>query len=295
MALSCGRRFCHPAPIHACKRVVGEIVAQVKQQESPFGQILKGWRATRGFSQLGLALEAGISARHISFVETGRSQPSRDLIIHLSDALRIPHRERNMLLLAAGFAPIYTETDLSSDELKNHRRVIHLILKGYEPFGAVAFDRTWNVLMSNSGFQATLDLLGLNETNPEVCGNVLKLLFSPDGLRPHIVNWDEVGYHLIQRVHREAIDGGEEGRELLNALLETCDIPSPWRLIDVSKSLELMVPLHLCIGGVDMRFFTTITTLGTPQDITLQELRIEAFLPADRETEMLIRGQNEAV
>jgi len=263
-------------------------MSQVAPLEPSIGHILKGWRAKRSLSQLALSLEAGISARHISFVETGRSRPSRELVVQLSDALAIPYRERNMLFLAAGFAPIYTETNFDADDLKSHRRLIEMILKRYEPFGAVAIDRGWNILLSNSGFQTTLDLLGLPERHPEICGNILKLLFSPDGLRPHIVNWHEVGHNLFQRAQREAIEGGRATKQLLADIIKTCDIPSPWHLIDMSKPLELMVPLHMRISGMDLRFFTTITTLGTPQDITLQELRIEAFLPADEETETLI-------
>ncbi|MBV1887359.1 MAG: helix-turn-helix domain-containing protein [Parvibaculaceae bacterium] len=265
-------------------------MSQAKPLETPIGQILKGWRAKRHLSQLALSLEAGVSARHISFVETGRSRPSRELVVQLADALLIPYRDRNMLFLAAGFAPIYTETNFNSDDLKTHRRLIEMILKRYEPFGAVAVDRAWNILLSNSGFQSTLDLLELPQTHPEICGNILKLLFSPDGLRPHIVNWHEVGHHLYQRAHREAIEGGSEAQKTLKEISETCDIPSPWHLVDISKPLELMVPLHMRIDGMDLRFYTTITTLGTPQDITLQELRIEAFLPADTETETLIEG-----
>lgn len=267
-------------------------MSQVKRAESTsaFGQLLKRWRAARGLSQLALAVEAEVSSRHLSFVETGRSQPSRELVIQLAEALEIPLRERNQLLLAAGFAPLYRETGLDAPEMDHYRHVIEMILTGYEPFGAVALDRNWEILKANDAYWRAMAALGIDQA-PEAAGNILKLLFSPHGLRPHIANWDEVAYHLVQRVHREAIDQGDDSRarELLDTLLRSEEVPPPWRLLDVQKPLELMVPVHLRVGDADLRMLTTITTLGTPLDVTLQELRIEAFLPADAPSEALMR------
>jgi len=267
-------------------------MAQAQQIESNFGQLLKGWRAARGISQLGLSAEAGISSRHLSFIETGRSQPSREMVLHLAEVLEVPLRERNSLLLSAGFAPFFRETQLDAPEMEHYRHIISMLLAAHEPFGAVALDRNWHILMANDAYRRVIQALGISDEGEPVSDNILKLLFSPKGLRPHVMNWDEVGYHMIQRVHREAMEAGagSEQSRLLQSLLRTEDIPSRWRVLDLQSRPPLMVPVHLNVGGADVRLFTTITTLGTPLDITLQELRIEALMPADRETEALFRA-----
>lgn len=263
-------------------------MAEPLKRDNPFGNLLTHWRLARGLSQLRLATEADISSRHLSFLETGRSQPSREMVLHLSDALEIPLRERNSLLLAAGFAPQFAETDLDDPEMAHVRHILELMLGGYNPFGAIAVDRAWDVVLANRSFERLMALM-----NVEGCSgsNILELLFSPEGIRPYIANWDEVGYHLIQRVHREALDSGNrpEAQDLLNSLLSRAGVPQLWRMLDVQSVPDLLVPVHLRAGGADLRLFTAITTLGTPQDVTLQELRIEAFLPADPDTEMQLR------
>ena len=269
-------------------------MANPQRNESPVGQLIKSWRGVRRLSQLALALEAEISARHLSFIETGRSQPSREMVLQVAEALDVPLREKNSFLLAAGYAPLYHETDLDAPEMSRYRHVIEMILKGYEPFFAVALDRYWNVLLANEGFSRFLQIFNLPVQDEPI--NLLTMLFSDDGLRHHIRNWDEIGYQMIQRVHREAIDesSGTQSRELLQSLLGARGIPKPWNFLDVQRPQDLMLPVHINLGGVDLHYVSTITTLGTPQDITLQELRIEAFMPADEATEIATRGLADA-
>lgn len=268
-------------------------MAEPLRRDCPFGNLLTRWRLARGLSQLRLATEASISSRHLSFLETGRSQPSREMVLHLADALEVPLRERNSLLLAAGYAPQFAETALEDPEMAHVRHILDLMLTGYEPFGAVAVDRAWDIVLANSSFARLMRLMGIEDSEGS---NILELLFSPEGLRPFIANWDEVGYHLIQRVHREALDAGNrpEAHDLLQSLLSRAGVPQLWRMLDVQSVPDLLVPVHLRAGDVDLRLFTAITTLGTPQDVTLQELRIEALLPADPASEAVLRSLAQA-
>lgn len=262
---------------------------QKHRLSSPFGQLIKRWRAVKGLSQLELAHDAGISARHLCFVETGRSQPSREIVLQLADALSVPLREKNGFLLAAGYAPAYRETDFDAPEMDHFRHVIEMLLKGFEPYGAVALDRHWNILLGNRGFWRSLEVLGLDLADEPA--NLLEILFTDEGLKSKIRNWNEVGYHIVQRLHREAIAEGRDSRSvsLLQSILETKGIPKPWYLLDVEKPPQLVIPVHMAAKGRNLKFVTAITTLGTPQDVTLQELRIETFLPADEETERYVR------
>mgnify|MGYP001773535595 FL=1 len=258
---------------------------------SAIGKYLKNWRTTRRMSQLDLACEADISARHLSFIETGRAEPSREMVITLSEALEIPLRDRNALLLAAGYAPLYSETDIDAPEMAHIRTVIDFMLESYNPYGAVALDAHWNVLKSNRAYDKLAETFfpGLSGA-PGERPNMLRQIFSDEGMRPYIANWDEVAYYMIQRMHREAMHAqvGDPTMQLLEDLLKRDDVPRRWHLFDVSAPAELLIPVHLKIGDLNARLFSVITMLGTPQDITLQELRIEAFMPADEETRRVI-------
>lgn len=262
-----------------------------KKPVSPFGRLLKQWRSVRRMSQLELALEAGISARHVSFVETGRSRPSREMVMLLAEVLSVPLRERNTLLESAGYARYYRETGLSAPELAQVRRVIEFILERHEPYSAVAIDRRWNVLMANRSHERMLDHLLSDRSLPaNTAGNLLRLTFDPDGLRPRIVNWEEVARALVDRVHRE-IGGSpdEESEALLEELLSYPGVPERWRVPDLTRPPPMVIPIRLRAGDSQLALFSAITTLGTAQDVTLRELRIEAFFPADETTERAIR------
>jgi transcriptional regulator with XRE-family HTH domain len=263
---------------------------------STFGTLLREWRRRRRRSQLALSLEAEVSARHLSFLETGRTGPSREMVLHLSSALDVPLRERNRLLQAAGYAPAYRETGLSDPAMAHMVGALRLILKHHEPFAARAMDRHWNLVMVNEAYLRALALLfgapcplAAYDVLPEPRINVLRVLFDPDGLRPHVVNWDEVARDVLARVGREAaLDGDGETRALLADLVRASGMPAANELVPDPQAL--VIPLELRMGGQRVRFITTIATLGAPQDITLAELRIEAFHPADADSEATVRA-----
>jgi len=261
----------------------------MNQMTAPFGDMMKRWRTSRRLSQLDLALNAQVSARHLSFIETGRAKPSRQMVIQLAEALDVPLRDRNALLQAAGFAPIYRETALDAPEMAHMKSVLQFILERHEPYGAVVLDRHWNILMSNQAMGRFAPFIedpasGGNPTN------VMRLTFHPRGFRPYIVNWPEVAAPLLQRLQREAAASWADtgSSDLLREMLSYPGVQQDWANADVERS-SLLLPVHLKKGDVEVKLFTSIATLGTAQDITLHELRIETFFPADKASETLIR------
>ena len=260
--------------------------------ESAFGPLLRQWRARRRMSQLDLAAEAEISSRHLSFIETGRAGPSREMVRLLAQVLDVPLRDRNALLTAAGYAPIYRETRLEAPAMAQARRALDFILRQQEPYPALVLDRHWNVLDVNEGSarvqQAFLDSAAVAELGPP---NAMRLMFHPRAFRPHIVNWEATAASLIQWLHRDALSGfaDSETRALLQELLSYPDVPRHWRTLDVEASTAPFLPIEFSKDELSLRYFTTLTSLGTPHDITLQELRIECFFPADEATESASR------
>lgn len=256
--------------------------------ESTFGRLLRQWRARRRMSQLDLALEAGISSRHVSFIETGRAQPSREMILRLAHVLDMPLRDRNDLLTVAGYAPIYCETGLDAPAMAQVRRALDFILRQQEPYPALVLNRHWNVLKVNEGSARVqayfLDQMAVAELGPP---NAMRLMFHPRAFRPYIVNWEATAASLIQWLHRDAVNGfgDAETRSLLEELLSYPDVPRHWQTLDLDASTAPFLPIQFRKAEFDLRFFTTLTSLGTPHDITLQELRIESFFPADEATE----------
>jgi transcriptional regulator with XRE-family HTH domain len=260
---------------------------------SGFGALLRRWRERRRLSQLDLATDAEISTRHLSFIETGRAQPSREMVLLLARALDVPLRDRNDLLVAAGYAAMYRETGLDAPAMAQARRALDFILRQQEPYPALVLDRHWNVLEVNRGsarFQAAfLDPAAVAEIGPP---NAMRLMFHPRALRPHVLNWEAAAASLIQWLHRDVISGfgGAPARALLDELLAYPDVPRQWRTLDVDASTAPFLPIEFRKGDLTLRYFTTLTTLGTPHDITLQELRIESFFPADEATEARSRA-----
>jgi transcriptional regulator with XRE-family HTH domain len=253
---------------------------------SAVGELLKQWRRIRRKSQLDLALDARVTQRHVSFVETGRANPSREMLLTLADALDIPFRARNDLFLAAGYAPVYRETNLEDEEMSLARFALDRILEQHEPFPAVVMDRRWNLVRTNRGAERLFgSLIDLGAIPPPA--NVLRLMFDPRWIRPAIANWQDVAHALIQRVHREAVGGVPEPQtlELLEELLGAPGVPADWRQVDVALPLTPVIPIEFRAAGETLRYFSMVTTLGTPVDITLQELRIESFFPGDASTE----------
>lgn len=261
------------------------------QYFSDFAAALRYWRGKRGISQLRLSLDSGISQRHLSFLETGRAQPGRDLIIKLGIVLDIPLRQRNAMLLAAGFAPAYRERALGDPELDAVKQALDFMLAQQAPYPALVVDRLWNLVMHNEPAARMMRwFLGMpaDTTIPRDGSlNVLKLMLDPDGLRRYLANWEDVCADSLHWVQREAMgDGpGSEARRLLD---ELGSLPGIAELVAAGThqpSLERaalpFLPLTLRKDAVELNLFTTITTLGTPHDVTVHELRLEAFFPAD--------------
>jgi transcriptional regulator with XRE-family HTH domain len=254
---------------------------------SQAGRLLRQWRERRGMSQLGLAAEAGISARHLSFLETGRAQPSRDMVLLLCRVLEVPLRSRNELLAVAGYAPIYRETALDAPEMAQVRRALGFMLRQQEPYPAMVLDRHWNILMTNDAMGRVMGLF-LDPAAASAVGspNAMRLSYHPRGLRPFIVNWEATAAAFVQWLHRDLLRTGDaETRQLLDELLSYPDVPGQLRTLDLDAPAVPFLAIELRKDDTHLRFFTTLASLGTPYDITLHELRVESFFPADETTE----------
>lgn len=258
----------------------------MQRRQTSVGQLLKQWRERRRMSQLGLAGAAGLSARHLSFVETGRAKPSREALLHLARVLEVPLRSRNELLTAAGFASVYRETELSAPEMAQVRRAVALMLRQHEPYPAIVLDRHWNIIEANDAMGRVMNLF-LSPEQAAAAGapNVMRLTYHPDGLRNWIVNWEETASAYIQWLHRDLLrTGDEKTKTLLEELLAYPGIPQRWLSLDLDASTLPFLAMEFRKGNFQLRFFTTIASLGTPYDITLHELRIESFFPGDDAT-----------
>ncbi|HYV75047.1 MAG TPA: helix-turn-helix transcriptional regulator [Candidatus Binatia bacterium] len=253
-----------------------------------FGVLLRNWRGVRRVSQLDLALDAEISTRHLSCVETGRAQPSREMVLRLAEALRVPLRERNALLLAAGYAPLYRHTSLDAPELEAARRAVEVLIAQLEPNPVLVMDRYWNILRMNAGAQRILALFpGCDSVTPL---NGPRLVFHPQGLRPFIENWNVLAAHITRRVHREVADNpsDETLKRFLEELLSYPGVPSRWRTPDLDGTPPPFLTINYKWKNSTLRLFSALTTLGTPLDVALQELRIETLFPADEATRTLV-------
>ena len=261
-------------------------------QANVFGTRLRWWRIRRGLSQLDLAGEAGISQRHLSFLESGRTRPSQEMVLRLGAALDLPLRKQNGLLLAAGFAPYWQERALDARELAQVNRTLDFILAQQEPFPAFVVDRRWNLMRANGG-AARLTRFLLGDAPPDANGGAVNLadaLVSPDGLRPFIVNWQEVALQFLRSVQADAAaDATDATAALLQRLLSYPGIPSLAEAHWLEEPAGPVLNIHFRRAEASLRVFTTITTLGTPQDVTVQEIRIECFFPADAATERFFR------
>lgn len=250
------------------------------------GRLVRDWRVSRGLSQLDLAMHSGFSAKHLSFIETGRAQPSRDALLVLAESLALPLRERNRLLEAGGFARVFTETPLAAEEMSRVRSVLQFIIDRHSPYAAVVLDRLSNCLMGNR--EAGLVMARLVEPHLLPAGaNMLRAVFHPDGMRRWIVNWPEVGGHLLDRAERELSQrsGDPRGVQLLEELRGFGATSGRTAHVSRVRPGDLLLPVHIRRDDLELRLFSTIMTLGTPHDVTLQELRIETLFPADDESE----------
>ena len=249
---------------------------------APFGALLREWRAARRLSQLDLALEANVSARHLSFVETGKSQPSREMVARLAETLDVPLRERNALLVAAGYAPEFAATALEAPELAQVRRAIDAIVAHQEPYPAFVINRHWDVLATNRAAVRVAEHLRGGSAHD----NMLRQFFDPADMRAVVVNWEEVAGDLLRHLHQEIASAPTDARAraLLDEMLRYPDVPARWATRDVRSAPPPLLTVEFRKGEERLRFFSAITTFATPRNVTLDELRIECAFPADDET-----------
>jgi transcriptional regulator with XRE-family HTH domain len=272
---------------------------------SELGALLRHWRDARRRSQFDLSIDTGVSQRHISFIESGRSAPGRQTLLDIAQALDVPLRDRNTLLLAAGFAPLYSEGGWNAQEMQGINRALERMLRQHEPFPAVVMDRYWNVLMANDAAPRFF-----NSLRPEATHNgprnVLHLMFDPERLRPFIANWEDVAKSLFERVYRESVGRvvDEKTQELLAALLAYPSVKAEWKApkvtgrpstregrssarnpVEGASSRLPVIPISFVKDGQVLSYFSMVATVGTPQTVASQELRLECMFPADEVSE----------
>jgi transcriptional regulator with XRE-family HTH domain len=254
----------------------------------PVGELLRQWRERRRLSQLDLALQTEISTRHLSFVETGRSRPSRDMLLRLAEQLEVPLRERNHLLVAGGYAPVYGQAALDAPELAGVRAALRQVLAGHEPYPAVVVDRSWHLVDANAPVALFLEQVSPELLAPPV--NVLRVSLHPEGMAPRILNLGEWRAHLLGRLRRQVALTADRGLAELHEELRAypCDQPEPE--VEVPGPGEVVVPLRLRHGGRELSLLSIMASFGTPLDVTVAELAIESFFPADPETGRILRG-----
>jgi transcriptional regulator with XRE-family HTH domain len=249
------------------------------------GVLLRQWRDIRGKTQQDLSFDAGVSQKHISFVESGRSTPSRQMLLDLAQALEVPLRERNELLMAAGYAPLYSDQALDAPLMNSISRALQRMLLQHEPFPAIVMDRHWNVLMTNDAvprlFGCFIDMAA--RPTPR---NLLHLMFDPAGMRPFIANWPQTARGLLGRVYREALGHviDKRTKALIAELSQYPGVKPEWRAPSPGDAMP-MIPLTFVKDGVTLNYFSMITTVGTPQTVSAEELRLECMFPADDATE----------
>jgi len=255
-----------------------------------FGTLMRQWRRRRGLSQLHLAENGGVSQRHVSFLESGRARPSRQMVLHLSELLDLPLRDRNRLLAAAGFAAAYRESRLDAPQLSAARMALDLLLRQQEPFPAIVVDGTWTMQLGNAAAHRMIGfLLGPGQDDSTGPANMIRLPLHPKLARPWIVNWAEVAAALLHQLQREALDN-PAAAALLAEVRRYPDVDALWRNLDWDSQPSPVLTFRVEKDGLVLNLVTMIATFGTPQDVTLQDLRIESFFPADAATEQVFRS-----
>jgi transcriptional regulator with XRE-family HTH domain len=256
------------------------------QAASTVGRLLREWRSRRRLSQMDLALEAGVSARHLSFLETGRARPSAEMVLQLAETLDVPLRDRNQLLLAAGHAPLYGQRALDEPAMESVRDAIERVLAGHEPYPAIVVDRHWGMVSANAAVGVLLEGVAPELLEPPV--NVLRVSLHPQGVAPRIVNLGEWRAHILERLGRQAVTTGDPALAALHEELAAYPGGEPPAHHDLDAG-EIATPLRLRSGDAELAFISTITTFGTATDVTVSELSIEAFFPADEATAAALR------
>jgi transcriptional regulator with XRE-family HTH domain len=250
-----------------------------------FSSLLKHWRNVRRLTQIELAADANVSARHLCFLETGRSQPSREMVQLLGSALDLPLEERNALHVAAGFVPPYGDRGLAADNLQPVRQALDFMLRQQEPYPGIVIDGRWDVRMRNQGSARLLKTFRDSyEMESGLAGNAMHVVFHPGGLRQFIVNWEEFAGQMIQILHRDVAQGSRAAAQLLGEIMAYPGLPAEWRLPRHSSSSSPVMTMQLAKGDFQLAFFSTFTTLAMPTDAALQQIKIECFFPADDAT-----------
>ena len=257
------------------------------------GERIREWRQYRRLSQLELSLRANVSARHLSFIETGRSRPSRELLLLLCDALEVPGRDRNAIMNAAGFADAYSAFGLDAPEMEYVKSVLEYVLSRYEPYSAICLNGRRDIVMANRSFQDFLDVyFPEHDLGDDVRSNMMKLLFHPRGLSRYITNWEEAAAECLRHLRLDMERHPSADTEaLLAELAQYPTFPKVMLAETMFSEPKLLIPLKMKKGGQEHNLFNVILTLGTAKDVTLRELFIEAFLPADRATEERVQAR----
>jgi transcriptional regulator with XRE-family HTH domain len=256
-------------------------------ETAPVGSLLREWRTRRRVSQLELSSETGVSTRHLSFIETGRSRPSREMLMRLAEHLDLPLRERNSLLLAAGYAPEYAQTPLSAESMRDVRLSLQSLVNAHQPCPALAADHAWNLVLANDAALAFVD--GMPDELVTEPINIIRLAMHPHGLRDRIANFEEYSAHMLIRLHRQERATGDPA---IRALIRECEgYPGVGRPHGTTHALAPVLAIRMAAGGDVLSFFTVVSTLGAPYDVTLDEIVIESFFPADADTAQAIGMQ----
>jgi transcriptional regulator with XRE-family HTH domain len=256
-------------------------------EPAPVGSLLREWRTRRRVSQLELSSETGVSTRHLSFIETGRARPSREMLMRLSEHLDLPLRERNSLLLAAGYAPQYAQTPLSAESMRDMRLSLQALVDAHQPCPALAADHAWNLVLANDAVFSFVD--GVPEDLLEEPINIIRLALHPRGLRDRIVNFEEYSAHMLIRLHRQERATGDPA---IRDLIRECEAyPGVGRPHGTTNALAPVLAIRMTAADTTLSFFTVVSTLGAPYDVTLDEIVIESFFPADAATAAAIGMQ----
>lgn len=246
-----------------------------------FGESIRRWRRMRGISQLELGLQARISSKHISFLETGRANPSREMVIQLSTALDIPLSERNVLLNMAGYVEAYSRMDIQQPEMRAVREALSIMLENHEPYPAMVFDWDWNVLKTNNAYCRMVQAIVHDPGRLPQTNNMMELLFDPNGFRPYIENWEEIAALLLLRLQRERMFYQDRQSDLLDRLKQYPGVPAHWHEQSYARAAEPMAPVIIMHGERRLKLFSTLASFGTAIDVTMQELIIEHYFPVD--------------
>ncbi len=266
--------------------------AALKKNVSDFGYLLKKWRQIKGFSQLDLALAADSSARHISFIETGRSAPSREMVLKLAAAMELPLRDRNRLLNEAGYRAAYTERPLEGEGLDQVKRALDFILEKQEPYPALVMNRCFDILMINHTGAKLVNALGFQLGGQNGPPNILYMTLHPDGFRTCVKDWERSAQHMIHRAYRQ-LKGQDENDPLARILEEVKKYPGiPEHIIveDPTKDALPVLPIEIELNGMNLSWITTVASFGTPQDVTAEEIMVECMYPSNAETEAFAKA-----